>query len=132
MNPLRLLVAALIRTVVVLAVIAVVVLAIEHSESTDALGAGLLAFLVLAVVAFVWALVDGVRRGFVPALLTWILTSAAAGIGIPVVISLGSSDGVALDDAVFFGLLLLVPAAVGLVVGGAVHGTRTRPTAAAG
>jgi membrane protease YdiL (CAAX protease family) len=125
-NPLSLLVGVLVRTVVILAVIGVVVLAIDHSDSTDALGAGLMAFLVLVTVAFAWALIDGVRRGFVPALLAWILTSAAAGVGIPVVISLGSSEGAALDDAVFFGLLLLVPAAVGLVIGGAVHGLSRR------
>ena len=124
MNPTRLLAGVLIRTVAVLAVIAVVVLAISSSDSTDALGAGLLAFLVLVTVAFAWALVDGVRRGFVPSLLLWVLTSAVAGVGIPVVISLGSSEGVAYDDAVFFALLLLVPAAVGLAIGGAVHGVR--------
>ncbi len=124
MNPIRLLVGVLIRTVAVLAVIAVIVLAIDKSDSTDALGAGLLAFLVLVTVALAWALVDGVRRGFVPALLLWVLTSAIAGVGIPVVISLGSSEGVAFDDAVFFALLLLVPAAVGLAIGGALHGLR--------
>ena len=124
MNPIRVLSAVVIRSVAFLVVIGVVVLAIDQSDSDDALGAGLLAFLVLVTVAFAWALVDGVRRGFVASLLVWVLTSAVAGIGIPVVISLGSSEGVAYDDAVFFGLLLLVPAAVGLVIGGAVHGTR--------
>lgn len=132
MNPIRLLAGVLIRTVALLAVVAVVVLAIDKSDSTDALGAGLLAFLVLVTVAFAWALVDGVRRGFVPALLLWVLTSAIAGIGIPVVISLGSAEGVAFDDAVFFALLLLVPAAVGLVIGGAVHGLSGRPDAPTG
>src|SRR5437868_2881943 len=76
MNPLRLLVGVLVRTVAFLVVIAVVVLAIDTSDSTDALGAGLLAFLVLVTIAFAWALVDGVRRGFVPSLLLWALTSA--------------------------------------------------------
>ncbi|GAA4711405.1 hypothetical protein [Nocardioides conyzicola] len=124
MNPLRLLGAVLLRTVACLVVVGVVVLAIEHSDSDDALGAGLLAFLVLVTLAFAWALVDGVRRGFVPSLLVWVLTSAAAGVGIPLVLSLGSDESVAVDDVVFFGLLLLVPAAVGFVIGGAVHGTR--------
>jgi hypothetical protein len=132
MNPIRLLVGVLIRTVALLAVVAVVVLAIDRSDSTDALGAGLLAFLVLVTLAFAWALVDGVRRGFVPSLLVWVLTSAIAGVGIPAVISLGSSEGVAFDDAVFFGLLLLVPAAVGLAIGGAVHGLSGRPDASTG
>ena len=129
MNPIRLVLGVLIRTVTVLAVIAVVVLAIDNSDSTDALGAGLLAFLVLVTVAFAWALVDGVRRGFVPSLLLWVLTSAIAGVGIPVVISLGDADGVSIDDAVFFALLLLVPAAIGLAIGGAVHGLRGAPDA---
>lgn len=124
MNPLRLLVGVLVRTMVVLAVVALIVLAIENSDSTDALGAGLLAFLVLASLAFAWALVDGIRHGFVPALLLWVLTAALGGAGIPAVLSLGSTESVAVDDVVFFGLLLLVPAAVGLVIGGAVHGTR--------
>jgi hypothetical protein len=127
MNPIRLLVGVLIRTAALLVVIAVVVLAIDSSDSTDALGAGLLAFLVLVTLAFVWALVDGVRRGFVPSLLVWVLTSAIAGVGIPVVISLGDADGVSVDDAVFFALLLLVPAAVGLAIGGAMHGLRGKP-----
>jgi hypothetical protein len=129
MNPLRLLVGVLIRTAAFLVVIAVVVLAIDRSDSTDALGAGLMAFLVLVTVAFVWALVDGVRRGFVPSLLLWVLTSAIAGVGIPVVISLGDADGVNVDDAVFFALLLLAPAAVGLVIGGAMRGLRGAPDA---
>ena len=129
MNPIRLLVGVLIRTAALLVVIAVVVLAIDSSDSTDALGAGLLAFLVLVTLAFVWALVDGVRRGFVPSLLLWVLTSAIAGVGIPVVISLGDADGVSIDGAVFFALLLLVPAAVGLVIGGAVRGLSGRSDA---
>ena len=131
MNPIRLLVGVLIRTAALLVVIAVVVLAIDSSDSTDALGAGLLAFLVLVTLAFVWALVDGVRRGFVPSLLLWVLTSAIAGVGIPVVISLGDADGVNANDAAFFALLLLVPAAVGIVIGGAIHGARGRPEVAA-
>jgi hypothetical protein len=132
MNPIRLLVGVLIRTVALLVVIAVIVLAIDNSDSTDALGAGLLAFLVLVTVAFAWALVDGVRHGFVASLFLWVLTSAIAGVGTPVVISLGSSEGVAIGDAVFFALLLLVPAAVGLVIGGAVRGLRGEPDASAG
>jgi hypothetical protein len=132
MNPIRLVLGVLIRTVTVLVVIAVVVLAISNSDSTDALGAGLMAFLVLITVAFAWALVDGVRRGFVPSLLVWVLTSAIAGVGIPVVISLGSSEGVDLDGAVFFALLLLVPAVVGLAIGGAVRGLGGRPDPSTG
>lgn len=131
MNPISLLVGVLLRTVALLAVIAVVVLVIDNSDSTDALGAGLLAFLILVTVAFAWALVDGVRRGFAQSLLVWVLTSAIAGAGIPVVLSLGSSDSLGLDDVVFFALLLFVPAAVGLVIGGVVRGLGDRPEAAA-
>lgn len=46
-----------------------------------------------------------------------------------VVISLGSSEGVAFDDAIFFALLLLVPAVVGLAVGGLVHRLQGAPDA---
>ena len=117
----------LIRAAAIVAVLAVYVVVLDQSDSTDALSAGLLAFLILITVAFVWALVDGVRRGLVPALVVWALTSAVAGLGIPVVIALKNDTGIVEefgDGALFFGLLLFVPALVGLAIGGLVHRTR--------
>ena len=88
MNLPRVLLGVLLRSLVIVAVIAGYVAAIARSETTDALGAGLLAFLILVGMALVWAVVDGVRRGLVEALVTWVLTSAVAGVGIPVALAL--------------------------------------------
>jgi hypothetical protein len=125
MNLPRVLVGVLIRSVVVVVVIAAYATVIARSESTDALGAGLLAFLILVIIAFVWALVDGARHGFTHPFLMWLLTSVVAGIGIPVVLALTLTDrDFALEvreAAAFFVALLLVPAASGLCAGGVVH-----------
>jgi hypothetical protein len=130
MNLAHVLVGVLIRSVVVVVVIAAYGAVIARSESTDALGAGLLAFLILVIIAFVGALVDGARHGFTHPFLMWLLTSVVAGIGIPVVLALTVTDrDIALevrDGAVFFAVLLLVPAAIGLCVGGIVHRFRGR------
>src|SRR4051794_16282091 len=111
MSPARVLVGALVRTAVVIAVIAVFVAVLYSSDSTDALGAGLLAFLILVVLAFAWALVDGVRLGLVPALVGWLLAAAFSGVGIPAALALANGDGLGFDleDAVFFAILLFVP-----------------------
>ena len=128
----RVLVGALLRSVVIVVVIAAYVAAIARSETTDALGAGLLAFLILIAMALVWAVVDGVRRGLVEALVTWVLTSLLAGVGIPVALALTDDRDLASelsDGFVFFALVLFVPAAIGLALGGLVHRIR-RPEAA--
>lgn len=130
----RVLLASLLRSVVIVVVIAAYVAAVARSESTDALGAGLLAFLILVAVALVWAVVDGVRRGLLEALVTWVLTSAIAAVGIPVALSLTDDRdlGSELSDGfVFFALVLFVPAAIGFALGGLVHRIR-RPEGAAG
>lgn len=124
----------LVRAAVLVAVLAVYMVLLDRSDSTDALSAGLLAFLILVTVAFAWALVDGVRRGAIPALVGWALTSTVAGLGIPVVIALNNDTGIVEelgDGALFFGLLLFVPAFVGLVIGGVVHRVRDRDGVAA-
>ncbi|MDI6908800.1 hypothetical protein [Nocardioides sp.] len=130
MNLPRVVIGVLLRSVVIAAVIAAYVAVIARSESTDALGAGLLAFLILVAMAFVWAVVDGIRHGLLEALLTWVLTSAVAGVGIPVVLALTDDRDLAAevsDGAVFFAVVLVVPAALGLALGGLVHRFRGRP-----
>lgn len=129
----RVLVACLLRCVAIVVVIAAYVAVVNRSESTDALGAGLLAFLILVAMAFVWALVDGVRRGLVEALATWVLTSAVTAVGIPVALAVTDDRDLATevsDGFVFFVVVLLVPAVLGLAVGGLVHRVR-RPAAVA-
>lgn len=127
----RVLVACLLRCVAIVVVIAAYVAVVNRSESTDALGAGLLAFLILVAMAFVWALVDGVRRGLVEALATWVLTSAVTAVGIPVALAVTDDRDLATevsDGFVFFVVVLFVPAAIGLVLGAVVHRVR-RPAA---
>lgn len=132
MNLRRALLAALLRSVVIAVVIAAYVAVVNRSESTDALGAGLLAFLIMVGMALVWAVVDGARRGLVQALVTWVLTSTAAGVGIPVALALTDDRDLASevsDGFVFFVLVLFVPAAIGLAFGALLHRVR-RPAAA--
>lgn len=124
MNPTRLLAAVLIRSAVFLVVIVVVLAVLDHSDSSDPLGAGLLAFLILVMVAFTWALTDGILRGFLQPLVVWVLTSVVAGVAIPVVFAIDESDGVldqVRDSALFFGLLLAVPAVVAVGIGSLFH-----------
>lgn len=123
----RLLLGVLLRAAAIVVVTAVYVALLSQSDSTDALSAGLLAFLILVSIAFVWALVDGVRRGFVSAIVGWLLTSVVACVGIPVVLAIANDTDVATeigDGAVFFAFLLFVPALAGLSIGGLVHRTR--------
>lgn len=115
---------ALLRAVAVVAAIAGYIVVLDNSDSTDPLSAGLLAFLILVTIAFVWALVDGIRVGLVAALVRWLVASALAGVGIPAVLAIRDSVGFDLEDALFFGLLLFVPALVGLVIGAVVHQAR--------
>lgn len=134
MNPARALVAVLIRSAVFLGVICVVVVVLDHSDSSDPLGAGLLAFFVLVTVAFAWGLTDGILRGFLRPLAVWVLTSVVAGIGIPVLLAIRESDDVVdqlRDGALFFALLLLVPAVIGVGIGSIFHRLGDRPTTTA-
>lgn len=127
----RLLLGVLVRSAALVVVIAVYVALLDRSDSTDALSAGLLAFLILVTIALVWALVDGIRQGLVPALLGWALTSVVAGVGIPLVLAIENDNDFAVGDAVFFGFLLFAPAFVGLAVGGIVRRIRGRDEVAA-
>ncbi len=125
----KLLLGVLLRSAVIVGVIAVYVELLSRSDSTDALSAGLLAFLILVAIAFVWSVVDGIRLGFVPGLVEWLLTSVVAGVGLPVALAIANDYDVANevgDGAVFFAILLFLPALAGVGVGGLVHRTRDR------
>jgi len=122
----RLLVAVLIRTVAFAVLFLVVDASYERTDaSTDALGLGLLIIAVGLVVTLTWSLVDGLRRGFVAALVLW----AVATIVIGLVIGLMTSADLVVDDGttdVLEGLLgavlLIGPAAlVGTAIGGLLH-----------
>ncbi len=77
---------------------------------------------------------DGVRQGFVRRSLTWLLTSCVAGAGISAVASSTGPDrdlvGAVVGETAFYALLVLVPAAIGLGLGGTVHRFRGRATSA--
>lgn len=122
----RLLLGALLRAAVVVAVLAGYLVVLDNSDSTDALGAGLLAFLIMVAIAFVWALVDGVRTGFVASLVRWLIASVLVGVGVPLVVAIRDDDGLALvgEDVLFFSVLLFVPAAIGLAIGAVVYRVR--------
>jgi hypothetical protein len=111
---------ALVRALVLVGVTLAWIEVVDRSESTDALGAGLVAFLVLLAISFAWSVVDGVRHGFARALLTWAVTAVLAAAGITVFVA----DSPAWDDVVFFGVLLAVPALVGGGIGAIVHQAR--------
>ena len=125
MNPIRLLLAAVLRAAAFLLVTGAAIFVVGRSDSDDALGAGLMVFLVLVTIAFAWALVDGIRLGVVTPLVTWVLVGVLAGIGIPALFALvgdgGSVTDEIADSAVFFGFLVFVPAAAGCCLGGLVH-----------
>jgi len=125
MNPIRLLLAAVLRAAAFLLVTGAAIFVVGRSDSDDALGAGLMVFLVLVTIAFAWALVDGIRLGVVTPLVTWVLVGVLAGIGIPALFALvgdgGSVTDEIADSAVFFGFLVFVPAAAGCCLGALVH-----------
>ena len=98
------------------------------SIGDDALGAGLLAFLLLAVAAFAWAVVDGRRRGTATAVLLWAVVAGLLAVGWLVLGSVaGADDSMSATELMtadaglvpFTFFLLLVPAAVGAAIGGA-------------
>ncbi|MGZ4455889.1 MAG: hypothetical protein ACXVWV_07915 [Nocardioides sp.] len=98
------------------------------SRSTDALGVGLLLFLVLVAVALVWGVVDGRRLSAGRALLVWAVTSALMGVVVAVgsilndsALGWGDLPGELGSDLPFVLVLLLVPAAVGIGVGALVR-----------
>ena len=124
MTSTRVIVGTLLRSAVLLGAMAVFVAVLDQIETSDPLSGGLVAFLVLATGAFWWALADGIRSGFGWSLLVWMLTALVAGIAIPVGFAVAESNGLLdelRDGAVFFGLLVGVPAAVGVGIGGLIN-----------
>ncbi len=116
-------IATVVLRVAVFAAIHLAFLAVlARSESTDALGAGLLFFLVVFIVALVWAGVDASRRGFLSAAIVWVVTAVLAGVALTLVFVLTSSDSYFGEEwagsTLFFGLLVLIPALVGSGLGG--------------
>lgn len=73
----------------------------------DGLGLGLLTFLLVATVGFVWAMIDGSRRPFGTVVTIW----SVAAVGFALI------TGPQADDLTFFISLAGVPAAVGLLLG---------------
>lgn len=132
MTVLRALGAALVRVLVVVALYAGFVAALDRSDSTDALGAGLLFFLLVVVLVALWGVWDGWRRGLPLAALVWLLVGAATGLGIPVAsvaldVTTGSLGHELRDGWIFLALLVAVPAVVGAIPGGIAHRARSRP-----
>lgn len=100
-------------------------------DSTDAnIGAGLIAFGAVLLVAFGWAVVDGRRWGAARATATWAVVAAAFGVlwllGLAV---LEADDSMSLTErlrldaslAVFTAGLVFVPAGLGAALGGSAH-----------
>jgi hypothetical protein len=94
------------------------------------IGAGLLSFGVVVLVAFGWAYVDGRRRGAAPTTVTWAIVAVAFGIlwllGLAVVEaddSMSIAERLRLDAflAVFTAGLVFLPAGVGAAIGGTAH-----------
>lgn len=127
-------VAALVRVVAVGAALAAYYAALPLLFPDDGgganIGAGLIAFGALALISFGWAFVDGAARGVAPAAIIWAIVAAALSIGWLVVravieadASMSASDLIRHDlgGVPFTRGLVLVPAVVGAVVGGALR-----------
>ena len=94
------------------------------------IGSGLVAFALLAVTGFVWALVDARRVGRGAALVCWAAVSAVFSLGWHVQHSLSSSDASISAREMFVAdlglvpfvlVLILLPAVLGGAVGGALR-----------
>ena len=114
---------ALVRAAVLLVVTLAWVEVVDRSDSTDALGAGLIAFLVLVTISFGWSIVDGVRHRFVPALLRWLPAAMLGAVGITLLVA----DEQTWGDVAFFAILLLGPAVIGAGIGGLLHRAHRGP-----
>lgn len=126
MSILRLLPVVVLRAALMTLLYVVYMVLLDRSESTDALGAGLLFFLIVVVVTLVWAAVDGARRGFLMAVGFWLVASALIGVAVEVLGAvMDSTSTVALGDLIFFALLWFVPAVLGAGVGGLLRRRRT-------
>lgn len=111
----------LVRSLVLVAIYLVALVAINASDTTDPLGPGLLVFFGFVVVALVWGTVDGVRGSAPRAILVWVLAGAVLGLATSVGILVqdtGSDFGEDLAFSLpFFAVLVGLPAALGAGVG---------------
>lgn len=95
--------------------------------SPDAnIGAGLMAFMLVAGLSFLWALFDGLRHDFAWALPVWLPAALIVGLATPPLIALGDGDWdweVIASDlffvAPFAAALVGVPALIGAAAGSA-------------
>lgn len=131
MTPLGAVRALLLRALVIVGLYAGFVVVLDRTGSDDALGAGLLFFLLVVVVGGAWGAWDAWRSGLPSAAVLWLLVGLAAGLGIPAasVAMDVTSDSVSAeirDGALFLGLLVAVPALLGAVPGGVAHRARSR------
>jgi hypothetical protein len=130
---LRVLAAAVVRGLVVVVLYAGVLLALHRTDGEDALGVGLLYFLLVALLALTWAAVDAARQDVARTIVVWVLAGAFVGLGIPLtaaVLEPDSSLSLAeevRDGFVFLVLLVAVPALVGAAVGAVVRRSRSAP-----
>ncbi len=77
------------------------------------IGKGLLAFLMIAGVCFMWGLLDGLRLRPLVWAVAWVVAGAALGLGWELVIAEGSLADVEVGGIVFTAQLVLVPAIFG-------------------
>jgi hypothetical protein len=129
MSPVRVVVSVVLRSLVLTVVVGALGAVVSRGDSTDALGAGLLAFALVVVVSGVWGLVDGWRHGFLVTVLVWFVTAVLAGVAITLVLLTLSSTTDSLSDELsggvaLFGTLVFLPALVGAALGGLVHRVR--------
>ena len=119
---------ALVRTLVLTAISVVAFVVADRSGSTDPLAIGLGLFMLLAAIAFVWGLVDGIRHPTGQSLLVWLIVAVALG-AVPMLVDLVRGVDDAFDEAVetiiFTVFLVGLPAAIGIGVGAVVQRVRT-------
>lgn len=110
-----------VRTLALSVVYVVALVVADTSDSTDALGIGLMVFLAFVLIAIVWGVVDGRRGPAGQAIVVWLLVGAALGVVTALAILVReSADAFASDLASgvpFFAILVGVPAAVGVGIG---------------
>lgn len=121
----------LVRTLLRVAVLSLVFVAglvvIDASDTTDALGPGLILFLVLGVIAMIWAIVDA-RSDVKQSLLVWLI--AAAGTGLVLALASVVMDGTDAADAGILGAVIFTvalvypPALLGIGIGSVLGRTR--------
>lgn len=131
MPVLRVLVAAVLRAALLVAVYAAFLLVLDRTDGEDALGAGLLYFLLVLAVAFGWAVRDGSRHAYPWVGAVWVLAGMGTTVGIALTAvalepdASGSFSEELGDGFLFLTLLVVVPALVGAGIGALLRRSRT-------